>query len=118
MKLFTIASICLLLCIINFGQSDAVYFTRMNEPNEKAFSLLVPKGWIIDGGAIRILDPNSAGANNMADCKFDLSIKKDPKGTVMIWWLPEILCIDQKNAWGNPEGAIFNNTLVRKKGIL
>jgi hypothetical protein len=115
MKLFITASFCLLLCINNFGQSGAVYFTRMNEPNEKAFSLLVPKGWIIDGGAIRILDPNSAGANNMTDCKFDLSVKKDPKGSVMIRWLPEILCIDQKNAWGNPEGAIFNNTLVRKK---
>lgn len=115
MNLFTTVSICLLLCVNIFGQNDAVYFTRMNEPNEKAFSLLVPKGWIIDGGAIRILDPNSAGANNMVECKFDLSIKKDPKGSVMIRWLPEILCIDQKDAWGNPEGAIFNNTLVRKK---
>jgi len=80
MNLFTTVSICLLVCVNIFGQNDAVYFTRMNEPNEKAFSLLVPKGWIIDGGAIRILDPNSAGANNMVECKFDLSIKKDQKG--------------------------------------
>jgi hypothetical protein len=115
MKLFITTTICLLLCANNLGQSDAVYFTRMNEPNEKAFSLLVPKGWIIDGGAIRILDPNRAGANNMVECKFDMSVKNDPNGSVMIRWLPEMLCIDQKNAWGNPEGAIFNNTLVRKK---
>ncbi|MBK7712396.1 MAG: hypothetical protein IPJ37_16620 [Bacteroidales bacterium] len=115
MKLIATVSICLLLGINIFGQSDAVYFTRINEPNEKALSLLVPKGWIIGGGAIRILDPNSAGANNMVDCKFDLSVKNDPKGSVMIRWLPEILCIDQSNAWGNPEGAVFNNTLVRRK---
>jgi hypothetical protein len=51
----------------------------------------------------------------MVDCKFDLSVKKDLTGSVMIRWLPEMLCIDQKNAWGNPEGAVFNNTLVRKK---
>jgi hypothetical protein len=51
----------------------------------------------------------------MVECKFDLSVKKDPKGSVMIRWLPEMLCIDQKNAWGNPEGAVFNNTLVRRK---
>ena len=30
-------------------------------------------------------------------------------------WLPEMLCIDQSQAWGNPEGAVFNNTLVRRK---
>jgi len=115
MKLFTATTICLVLCTNVFGQREAVFFTRMNEPAEKAFSLLVPKGWIIDGGAIRILDPNSAGANNMVDCKFDLAVKQDPAGSVMIRWLPEMLCIDQANAWGNPEGAVFNNTLVRKK---
>jgi hypothetical protein len=115
MKLFTATSIWFILCLDICGQGDAVYLTRMNEPNEKAFSLLVPKGWIIEGGAIRILDPNSAGANNMVDCKFDISVKNDRKGSVMIRWLPEMLCIDQRNAFGNPEGAVFNNTLVRRK---
>ncbi len=115
MKSITTLSICLLLCVNIFGQGNSVYFTRMNEPVEKAFSLLVPRGWIIDGGAIRILDPNIAGANNMVECKFDLTVKKDQNGSVMIRWLPEMLCIDQRNAWGNREGAVFNNALVRIK---
>jgi hypothetical protein len=115
MKSVSALSVCLLLCVNILGQSNSIYFTRMNEPNEKAFSLLVPKGWIIEGGAIRILDPNIAGANNMVECKFDLAVKKDQNGSVMIRWMPEMLCIDQRNAWGNPEGAVFNNALVRKK---
>jgi len=98
-----------------YGQKDAILFNRIDEPKEKAFSLMVPHGWILEGGALRLLDPNIAGVSNMVDCKFDLSVKKDAEGSVMIRWLPEMLCIDQSQAWGNPEGAIFNNTLVRRK---
>jgi hypothetical protein len=112
-------TIVLLLLLLTdsqiIGQKDAILFTRVQEPKEKALSFLVPRGWIVEGGAIRLLDPNIAGANNMVDCKFDMAVKKDADGSVMIRWLPEMLCIDQKNAWGNPEGAVFNNTLVRRK---
>ena len=115
MKWFMTLTICFVLVISANCQSGPVHFNRVDEPNEKAFSLLIPEGWIMDGGAIRILDANIAGANNMVECKFDFAIKKDPKGTVMIRWLPEMLCIDQSMAWGNPEGAVFNNALVRRK---
>jgi hypothetical protein len=111
-----IASIIFLSAVAKiYSQGETVYFTRTAEPVEKAFTLLVPKGWQTTGGAFRILDPNAAGANNMTECKFDLTVKNDTRGSVMIRWLPEILCIDQRNAWGNPEGAVFNNTLVRRK---
>jgi hypothetical protein len=90
-------------------------FERKHEPNEKAFSLLVPKGWIIEGGAIRILNPEVAGAFNMVDCKFDIAVKSDSRGSVMIRWMPEMMCIDRANAFGYPEGAVFNNALVRSK---
>jgi hypothetical protein len=115
MKLITTFLLWLSVAFNVFSQKNGILFKRVDEPNEKAFSLLIPKGWIIEGGAIRILDANIAGANNMVDCKFDLAVKKDADGTVMIRWLPEMLCIDQKNAWGNREGAVFNNTLVRIK---
>jgi len=106
-----------MLCSLSIGQGYAqtYYFKRMNEPRENALSLLVPKGWMIDGGAIRLLSDQVAGANNMVDCKFDMAVRSDVAGKVMIRWLPEMLCIDQANAWGNPEGAVFNNTLVRRK---
>ncbi len=105
----------ILLNLLAFSQNDAILFNRLDEPKEKAFSLLVPAGWKLEGGAIRLLDPNIAGVSNMVDCKFDLAVKKDTEGSVMIRWLPEMLCIDQSKAWGNPEGAVFNNALVRRK---
>ena len=89
-------------------------FSRTDEPVESAFSLLVPGGWSIEGGAVRIPDANIAGAGNMVDCKFDLAVKKDRIGSVMIRWMPEMLCIDQPMAFGYPEEAVFNNLLVRK----
>jgi hypothetical protein len=99
-----------------FSQTtSSISYERRQEPKEKAFSLLVPRGWVIEGGAFRLLNENIAGALNMVDCKFDLAVKKDSKGSVMIRWMPEMLCIDKANAFGNPEGAIFNNVLVRSK---
>jgi hypothetical protein len=100
-----------------FGQTSAraFVFERTPEPNEHAFTLLVPRGWLLEGGAFRILDERYGGALNMTECKFDLAVKSDAAGSVMIRWLPEMLCIDTSQAWGNPEGAIFNNALVRTK---
>jgi len=96
------------------GQSKGLYFKRIDEPREKAFSLLVPKGWVIEGGALRLLSDKIAGASNMVECKFDMAVRS-ADGKVILRWLPDMLCIDQAVAFGNPEGAIFNNTLVRKK---
>ncbi len=98
-----------------FAQKQSIQYIRKHEPKEQAFSLLVPKGWLIDGGAIRILNPEIAGVMNMVDCKFDMAVKSDIKGTVMIRWMPEMMCIDGAYAFGNPEGAVFNNALVRNK---
>ncbi|MCU0474267.1 MAG: hypothetical protein MUC93_13050 [Bacteroidales bacterium] len=112
----TLFFIMLIICNLEaFNQNSSILFNRVNEPKEGALSMLVPRGWIIEGGAIRLLDANIAGANNMVDCKFDITVKKDAEGSVMIRWLPEMLCIDQSQAWGNPEGAVFNNCLVRRK---
>jgi len=33
----------------------------------------------------------------------------------MVRWMPEMLCLDTAQAWGHPEGAVFNNALVRAK---
>jgi hypothetical protein len=115
MKSLVFTGLLLTLVIDGSGQKDVILFKRVDEPREKAFSLLVPNGWSVDGGAIRLLDASVAGANNMVECKFDMAVRKDPEGSVMIRWLPEMLCIDQSQAWGNPEGAVFNNTLVRRK---
>jgi len=44
---------------------------------------------------------------------FDMAVKKDAAGSVMIRWLPETLCIGQTMAFGNPEGAVLNNCCAR-----
>ena len=97
------------------GQTQALYFIRLDEPREKAFSLLVPAGWIIEGGALRLMSDQIAGAANLIDCKFDMAVKNNQNGNVMIRWLPEMMCLDQSRAFGYPEGSVFNNTLVRRK---
>jgi hypothetical protein len=115
MKQLLFSVLLMVLSLGAFSQKDAVILNRIEEPKEKALTLLVPRGWILEGGALRLLDPNIAGANNMVECKFDMAVRKDVQGSVMIRWLPDMLCIDQSKAWGNPEGAVFNNTLVRRK---
>lgn len=97
------------------GQTQGIYFKRVDEPREKALSLLIPSGWTIDGGAVRIMSDQIAGAANMIDCKFDMAVKNDQTGSVMIRWLPEMMCVDQSRAFGYPEGSVFNNCLVRRK---
>jgi hypothetical protein len=105
-----------LISVEAFSQKpSSISYERKQEPNEKALSLLVPRGWKIEGGAIRLLNENIAGALNMVDCKFDMAVKKDAQGSVMIRWMPEMLCINGANAFGNREGAVFNNALVRNK---
>jgi hypothetical protein len=96
-------------------KSSVIQYSRKQEPRENAFSLLVPSGWQIEGGAIRILNPDMGGALNMVECKFDMAVKKDAQGSVMVRWMPEMLCIDGAYAFGNREGAVFNNALVRNK---
>ncbi len=111
---------CVIVAITGFpcsaqAKAKAVVFTQIAEPREKAFTLLVPRGWTLEGGAIRILDERHGGALNMAECKFDIAVKSDKQGSAMLRWFPEMICIDTSQAWGNPEGAIFNNALVRTK---
>ena len=112
---YLLVSLILSSQIYVYGQTQGLYFRRLEEPREKAFSLLVPDGWIIEGGAIRLLSDQIAGASNMIDCKFDMAVKNNSNASVMIRWLPEMMCLDQNRAFGYPEGSVFNNALVRRK---
>ncbi len=78
------------------SQASAVTFTRVSEPRENAFSLLIPKGWQTEGGIFRV-DPTAAGgpAQSVA-AKLDFTVKKDAAGTAMIRWLPDVLFYDPR----------------------
>lgn len=44
----------------NSAELTTVVFRRVQEPRENAFSILIPKGWQIEGGIFRI-DPTMQG---------------------------------------------------------
>jgi hypothetical protein len=74
--------------------SDVLIFQRATEPNEGAFTLSVPRGWLLQGGIYRsdltrqVIDAQSIEA------KLDFAVKQDSAGSVMIRWCPEIKYCD------------------------
>lgn len=67
-----------------------VAFERVAEPNEHAFTMLKPRGWLVEGGVYRI-DPNRmGGTGNSIEAKCDISVKNNREGTVMIRRLPKM----------------------------
>ncbi len=73
-----------------------VIFQRTAEPNERAFSLLVPKGWQVEGGILRINPAAQGGPAQSIAAKLDFSVKREPRGSVMIRWLPDVLYYDAR----------------------
>jgi hypothetical protein len=73
-------------------------FRRAVEPRERAFTLLIPAGWRIEGGIVRV-DPLAQGgpAQSIA-AKVDFTIKKDSAGTVMERWLPDVAWFDARRS--------------------
>lgn len=71
------------------GNAATVAFRRVAEPNEHAFTMLVPRGWLVEGGIFRV-DPNRMGGTmNSIEAKCDISVKSDSAGTVMLRRLPK-----------------------------
>ena len=88
-------------------------FERVTEPKEKAFTILVPKGFTTEGGIYHV-DPNVAGGpGNSVGAKCEFKLKKDAVGTVMLHYLP-----DTNYAWGGnvsamfPQGANYQGMIV------
>ncbi len=75
-----------------------LYLHRWVEPREQAFSILLPAGWIAEGGVLRI-DPR-LGPTNSVGAKIDFSVRKDRAGSVMIHWLPNFTYKDPRALGG------------------
>ncbi len=76
--------------------SDRIILEKIYEPNQKAFTILKPQGWLAEGGLI-LWDPTaSGGPANCIESKIDFALKKDEAGTVKIHWLPEIYFDDSR----------------------
>ncbi|MEA1896449.1 MAG: hypothetical protein U9N53_02160 [Bacteroidota bacterium] len=79
------------LCINNISSSSGLSFIRKNEPKEAAFSILVPKGWQMEGGIFRLDASRAGGPLNAIEAKCDLTLKSDKKGTISFRILPDIV---------------------------
>jgi hypothetical protein len=78
------------------NNSSTMIFQRVAEPRENAFTLLIPKGWQIEGGILRINPLTQGGAAQSIAAKIDFAVKKDRQGSVMIRWLPDMLYFDAR----------------------
>jgi len=95
-----------------------IAFHRQKEPNENAFSFLVPEGWKISGGITRV-DPNTNGGTaNSIEAKLYMKLSSaDEKAGIC--WLPDTRFYDMqrcptRNLIGNmfPTGSNYNGMLV------
>lgn len=88
------------------GRRDfgTMVFQRIREPREGAFTMLIPKGWLVEGGIMRV-DPSAAGgAAQSIEAKIDMTIKRDAAGTVLFRRLPDFRYCDTR---GMPTAAMF-----------
>lgn len=75
-------------------RSVTVAFRRQWEPRQKAFTVLVPVGWQVDGGLFSVDPTQAGGALNSVETKCDFSVKRDGAGTVMARWAPTYNFVD------------------------
>jgi len=76
------------------GSAQVTRFTRVREPRENAFTVLIPAGWQTEGGIFRV-DPTAAGGPSQSiAAKCDFAVKSDGAGSVMVRWLPDVLFYD------------------------
>jgi hypothetical protein len=128
-----LASLTLLACntevnpdyqsINNGGKAEGgqkVVFYRSSEPNEKAFTFLLPQGWNISGGITRI-DPNtSGGSGNAIEAKLYMMLSS-PGNKAGMGWLPDTRFFDMRRYPGQnlaapmfPDGSNYNGMLVMR----
>ena len=65
-----------------------ILLRRVWEPNERAFTVLVPNGWTTSGGIFNVNPLKTNGPGNTLSPKCDFSVKSDESGTVTLRWLP------------------------------
>jgi hypothetical protein len=99
-------------------KNHAILFHRQKEPNENAFSFLLPQNWTVSGGITRV-DPNSSGGSgNAIEAKLYLKLSS-PDEMATICWLPDTRFYDMqrcptRNLIGSmfPTGSNYNGMMV------
>lgn len=92
-----------------------LHLKQAAEPNENAFTFLLPAGWRISGGIVRVNPLASDGALNAIGAKLDLTLAS-PDGKVALRWYPEMNYMDPRGigpaAPMFPVGSMYNGARV------
>jgi len=80
-------------------------FIQAFEPNEHAFTISIPEGWIIEGGIFRINPMMSGSMAQSISAKLDMTVKADYEGTKMVHFLPCYLYVDTR--FSGMAGGLF-----------
>ncbi len=99
------------------GSFDTMVFHRIAEPKENAFTMLIPQGWLVEGGIMRVDPISGGGAGNAIAAKLDFAVKSDSKGTVMAHWMPDMIYFDMTYSPAGqmglyPPGSNYNGMTV------
>ena len=95
-------------------ESSGIAFTRINEPAEAAFSILVPRGWQNQGGIYRMDASRAGGPLNAMEAKCDWLLTSDASGTVAFRILPDIVYAHADIGGGFfPPGTSYQGAEVR-----
>ena len=90
-------------------------FVRQAEPNEGAFTLSLPQGWLVEGGILRADMTRQVVDAQSIEAKLDFTVKRDPTGTVAIRWCPTIKYCDVRMspaAMFFPRGSNYSGMIV------
>ena len=92
-----------------------IAFVKMNEPNEQAFSILLPKGWQSKGGMFRINALQGGGPLNAMEAKCDLVYKSDKSATVAFHIYPDIVYAHTNIGGGfYPVGSNYQGAQIKQ----
>lgn len=96
----------------------SVVFYKASEPNEHAFTFLLPEGWTVSGGITRV-DPNTGGGSgNAIEAKLYMKLTSADQKASM-GWLPDTRFFDMRHYPGQnlaasmfPDGSNYNGMMV------
>jgi hypothetical protein len=102
------------------GEGHPVIFHRNSEPNEKAFTFLLPEEWQISGGITRVDPSTSGGSGNSIEAKLYMKISS-PDNKSGMGWLPDTRFFDMRRYPGKnlaapmfPDGSNYNGMMVMR----
>lgn len=89
--MFWLVSSFIFIPVAEAEQPGGILFETKNEPREQAFSIKVPRGWLMQGGIYRLLAHEIGGPLNATESKCDLTLKLDAQGSVYFRIMPDIV---------------------------